>query len=66
MKTTAETFYIIEKLLDRYLKEIEDSGAKPLTKKVYIKNTQNFVRWIAGDFTPGGSARVARRLLAIK
>ena len=55
MKTNAETLSVIENLLLRYKQEIEASAAKPLTKKIYIKNTQNFVRWIAGNFHPGNS-----------
>lgn len=53
MKTNAEMMLVIERLFDSYRHEVESSSAKPLTKKVYIKNTENFIRWIAGSFHPG-------------
>ncbi|MCF2444050.1 hypothetical protein L0657_08790 [Dyadobacter sp. CY345] len=61
MKTNSETLHVIENLLQRYAQEIEASSAKPLTKKIYIKNTQNFVRWIAGDFHPGKGVQANRK-----
>jgi len=52
---------VIESLLDSYRQEVESSPTKPLTKKIYIKNTENFVRWIAGSFHPGAKTRILRK-----
>lgn len=46
--------HVIE-ALKRYEREVEQSKLKPSTKRTYILHANNFVRWLKGDFTPGGT-----------
>ncbi|MCE7041326.1 hypothetical protein [Dyadobacter sp. CY312] len=53
MKTDSIHIVEINRLLENYLKEIENSNLKPLSAMVYQVQSKNFVRWINGEFTPG-------------
>ena len=58
MKT--ETLAEIDAALERYLQEVD---AKPLaftTKVTYKLHASNFVRWLHGDFEPGGNVQRRR------
>lgn len=57
MKTDEKHFEEINRLLKLYLKEVSESNLKPLSAQMYQTQSINFVRWIQGDFTPGGNAR---------
>lgn len=57
MKTDDKHFEEINRLLKLYLKEVSESSLKPLSAQMYQTQSINFVRWIHGDFTPGGNAR---------
>lgn len=39
----------------RYEREVQQSKLKPSTKKTYLLHAGNFVRWLKGNFTPGGN-----------
>ncbi|SEI92529.1 hypothetical protein SAMN04487995_2577 [Dyadobacter koreensis] len=56
MKTNQEIAEEINRLMSLYINEVESSNLKPLTANMYITHTQNFIRWIEGDFNPGERA----------
>jgi len=56
MKTKQELVDEINRLMSLYTVEIESSDLKPLTANMYLTHTQNFIRWIEGDFVPGERA----------
>ncbi len=53
MKTDPIHLIEIDRLLEEYLNEIENSDLKPLSAQVYKVQSKNFVRWIHGEFSPG-------------
>jgi hypothetical protein len=53
MKTDTETFKTIQDLYSLYKTEVELSDLKPLSKKTYLINATNFIRWINEGFEPG-------------
>jgi hypothetical protein len=55
MKTDDKTLHEIIKLHEQYVKEVELSGIKPLSVEIYRNNSNNFVRWIKNEFSPGSS-----------
>jgi hypothetical protein len=57
MQTDQNSFTEINRLLEKYMSEIESSDLKPLTANIYLTNAKNFVRWIEGEFTPGARIR---------
>lgn len=57
MKTDNQTLLEIKRLHEQYVKEVEFSGIKPLSIEIYKSHSKNFVRWIDGDFVPGGKLR---------
>ena len=58
MKVNPELLREMEKLLDQYIKEVEEakkSGAlTESTARTYLLHTSNFVKWCNGNFVPGG------------
>lgn len=54
MHTDSESIVEINRLLDIYISEIESSELKPLAANIYLTHAKNFVRWIEGEFVPGG------------
>jgi len=56
MKANTKLTEEINRLMSLYISEIEASNLKPLTANMYITHTQNFIRWIEGDFNPGERA----------
>jgi hypothetical protein len=54
MQTDSESLTEINRLLDLYITEIESSGLKPLAANIYLTHAKNFVRWVSGEFVPGG------------
>ncbi|MDQ6481802.1 hypothetical protein [Dyadobacter sp. LHD-138] len=54
MQTDQHSFSEINRLLEKYMTEIEASELKPLAANIYLTHAKNFVRWIEGEFTPGG------------
>lgn len=57
MKTDNKTLNEIKRLHEQYVKEVEFSGIKPLSIEIYKSHSKNFVRWIDGDFVPGGKLK---------
>lgn len=57
MKTDEISFNEINRLLEMYTAEVESSALKPLAATMYRTHTKNFVRWIEGEFTPGGKLK---------
>jgi hypothetical protein len=44
-------------LLDEYKAEVENSPLSESSKTDYVAFAEQFVRWIDGDFIPGGTLR---------
>ncbi|QRR01019.1 hypothetical protein [Dyadobacter sandarakinus] len=57
MKTDSSTLSEILKLHAQYVKEVEFSGIKPLSIEIYKTNSNNFVRWIQDEFSPGSKRK---------
>jgi hypothetical protein len=53
MKTDPETLEIIKTLYREYQNEVEASDMTPLTKRIYLTHSLNFIRWMEGLFSPG-------------
>jgi hypothetical protein len=49
----AWTLDSLEHALEVYCAEVEAADLAADTKRTYIRHATTFVRWIAGDFTPG-------------
>ncbi len=64
MRTDNDTLSEILKLHELYVQEIEISGMKRLSADIYKINSLNFIRWIRGEFGPGG--KVQKNRLALK
>jgi len=45
----------VKKALERYEIEVEKSKLQPNSQQTYLLHARNFVRWIEGDFSPGGT-----------
>ena len=50
-----EALRLVEAAWERYQQEVEASRLKPSAKRTYLLHSKNFVRWLDGDFTPGGT-----------
>lgn len=44
----------VEDALESYRKEVAASDLAPNTKRTYLRHAETFVRWLDGDFEPGG------------
>ena len=42
--------------LEAYREEVERADLRPDTKRTYLRHAETFVRWLGGDFVPGGGA----------
>ena len=40
--------------LERYREEVEAAKLARATKNTYLRHAETFVRWLRGDFEPGG------------
>ena len=45
----------VEDALEAYREEVEASELSPDAKRTYLRHAETFVRWLGGDFVPGGS-----------
>ena len=45
----------VKSALARYETEVKASKLQSSAKKTYLLHAEHFVRWLEGDFTPGGS-----------
>jgi hypothetical protein len=51
---SAEALHQIEEALRRYRVKVEASRLTNTSKHTYILHAEHFVRWLKGDFEPGG------------
>lgn len=56
----AEVLAIIQKAVEQYCQVVQESELSEESKKTYIEHPNNFVRWLKGEFEPGGSVRARR------
>ena len=47
----------VERCLEQYRQEVEETELTPSTKRTYIVHATNFVRWMKHDFHPGAGRR---------
>jgi len=45
----------VKAALEHYGTEVKASKLQPKSQRTYLLHARNFVRWIEGDFTPGGT-----------
>ena len=45
----------VDHALGEYEREVNASKLRPNTKHTYLRHAKHFVRWMHGDFTPGGT-----------
>lgn len=57
MKADPKTIDTLRLLHAQYVKDLEDSKITALSLRVYKTNSENFIRWVEGDFTPGKKKR---------
>ena len=58
MKVSPEALREIREAFERYKAEVETTRLAASAKKTYIDRTDQFVRWLNDEFTPG--EKVAR------
>ena len=47
----------VDEAYERYEQEVEASNLSESSKFTYISHAHQFVRWLQGDFEPGGTLR---------
>ncbi|MEQ9127261.1 hypothetical protein [Thalassospira sp.] len=47
----------IEAAYQTYEREVDNAPLAPSTKSTYLSHSQNFVRWLSGDFIPGSTKK---------
>lgn len=52
---TDEELQKLEEQFRQYEQAVRASRLKPNAQDTYVLNARNFVRWIKGEFTPGGT-----------
>jgi len=45
----------VKAALEQYEIEVKASKLQPNSQRTYLLHARNFVRWIEGDFRPGGT-----------
>ncbi len=55
----------VKKALESYRKEVHEAPLADNTKKTYLLHAENFVRWLDGNFEPGGRNKLGFLVLAI-
>jgi hypothetical protein len=53
MHVSSKTLDEIEAALREYERQIEASNMTPSTKHTYVLHSENFVKWLRGEFVPG-------------
>jgi hypothetical protein len=53
MRVSKKTLDEIEAALREYEKEVELSNMTVSSKQTYLLHSENFVKWLRGEFTPG-------------
>jgi hypothetical protein len=54
MHVSSSTLQEIEAALREYEREVESSNMTPSTKGTYLRHAEHFVKWLKGEFVPGG------------
>jgi|HubBroStandDraft_5_1064220.scaffolds.fasta_scaffold215933_2 hypothetical protein len=54
MHVSTKTLQEVEEALREYERDVQASDMTPSTKHTYLLHSTNFVRWLKGDFVPGG------------
>lgn len=57
MRVGNATLREIELALSEYRNAVESSNMTAKTKKTYMLHSENFVRWLKGEFVPGRRKR---------
>ncbi|WP_297020990.1 hypothetical protein [Thalassospira sp.] len=55
LKISREALREIEAAYQKYEREVESLPLASSTKTTYLSHSQNFVRWLSGDFIPGST-----------
>ena len=53
MRVSNEALQEIEAALREYEQEVESSNMSPATQHTYLLHSENFVKWLKGEFVPG-------------
>jgi hypothetical protein len=56
MHVSSKTLEEVEAAYREYEHEVHASKMKASTKRTYLLHSENFVRWLKGEFTPGRRA----------
>ena len=56
-KLPASVIEQVERALNQYKAEVDSASLQPTTKHTYKRHATTFVRWLRGDFKPGGHLR---------
>jgi len=54
-RMTPECIREVEKAFREYEREVEDSKLRLSTKNTYLLHARQFVKWLKGEFEPGGT-----------
>jgi hypothetical protein len=54
MRVNTKTLQEVEEALREYERDVQASDLTPSTKRTYLSHAKDFVRWLKGDFVPGG------------
>jgi Tfp pilus assembly protein PilX len=57
MRVSSEALQEIEAALREYEQEVESSNMTPATQHTYLLHSENFVKWLKGEFVPGARKR---------
>jgi hypothetical protein len=55
MKISNTLLKEIEGALSEYKNVVDSTNMTSSTKKTYVLHSENFVRWLKGEFVPGGT-----------
>ena len=53
MHVGSRTLNEVELALVQYREQVNATDMTPSTKKTYLVHSENFVRWLKGEFVPG-------------
>ena len=52
-KISQQALQQIEQALEQYVEEVKEAGLALNTETTYLLHSNNFVRWLKDDFSPG-------------
>jgi|CXWL01.1.fsa_nt_gi hypothetical protein len=56
MRIAPSILELVQSELDEYRHVVSSADLKPATKQTYIRHADTFVRWLGGNFEPGGTS----------